>query len=778
LCWSSSPCRPEARTANRPFTIKDSIEISQIVNPARSTTIALRGKEPLGVPIYSPDGKYFLVVTQRGLLSSNKLEGTIWLFNWKNVRDHILSNSRADVLPKKLVSVSSTSNTPVIEDVRWIDGSKKIAFLAKDGGPYQQLFVADAETGATVAVTQKDSYVTAYEMRGDVTVYATLAEEKVSRDPTRQVMNVVDRSALGLLYQDPPATEDIEEGYLLKRPNFIHVQEGRREISVTVPGGREPLQVFVPSMSLSPDARFLITLAPITDVPQEWEQYQPRFEQFRLKAGQSHSKDSMTLASFWRPEQYVLINLETGLAFPLLDAPAGRDLGYGTVPTEAFWLPDSRHAILTNTYVPFSAPVKRKGSAEADQGPTVALVDVTTRELQTSVNFRQLSAWARPYSSIDDIGWNATKNELTIRYGLTDDSVPVSEMYVLSSNEWIHSQAAREVESSEPTPPDVELVIHEDLNHPAVLSAHVRRRGTVSRVWDPNPQLAQVEIGKAEIYHWRDVSGRTWSGILVLPPLYDTGRRYPLVIQTHGYDAHSFFVDGAVTTGNGGRALAAKDIIVLQMGDRFPDIDSPQEAPDQLAAFQSAIDLLVAQGMVDRSRVGIIGFSRTCFHVMYALTHAPRLFRAATITDGVNFGYVEYVLMNAEDRYQAEAEGLNGGSPFDDNLMQWIRDAPNFGLTNVKAPLLISSFLKATLLSQWEIYSGLRRLNKPVEMLWWPSENTPHILVQPAQRYVSQQSAVDWFDFWLNDHKDPDPDKAKQYTGWEALRELENEHIR
>jgi hypothetical protein len=63
-------------------------------------------------------------------------------------------------------------------------------------------------------------------------------------------------------------------------------------------------------------------------------------------------------------------------------------------------------------------------------------------------------------------------------------------------------------------------------------------------------------------------------------------------------------------------------------------------------------------------------------------------------------------------------------------------------------------------------------------MLWWWKENTPHILVQPAQRYVSQQSAIDWFDFWLNDHEDPDDKKAEQYSRWRELRKLHTEEGR
>jgi len=47
-----------------------------------------------------------------------------------------------------------------------------------------------------------------------------------------------------------------------------------------------------------------------------------------------------------------------------------------------------------------------------------------------------------------------------------------------------------------------------------------------------------------------------------------------------------------------------------------------------------------------------------------------------------------------------------------------------------------------------------------------------HILEKPWERAVSQQGTVDWFDFWLNGHQDPDPTKAEQYHRWRELRKL------
>jgi hypothetical protein len=48
-------------------------------------------------------------------------------------------------------------------------------------------------------------------------------------------------------------------------------------------------------------------------------------------------------------------------------------------------------------------------------------------------------------------------------------------------------------------------------------------------------------------------------------------------------------------------------------------------------------------------------------------------------------------------------------------------------------------------------------------------------LVQPAQRYLSQQMTVDWFCFWLKGLEEADPAKMEQYRRWRELRRLRDE---
>ena len=44
--------------------------------------------------------------------------------------------------------------------------------------------------------------------------------------------------------------------------------------------------------------------------------------------------------------------------------------------------------------------------------------------------------------------------------------------------------------------------------------------------------------------------------------------------------------------------------------------------------------------------------------------------------------------------------------------------------------------------------------------------------MKPLERLASQEMNVDWYDFWLNGHEDPDPAKAEQYARWRHLREI------
>jgi Prolyl oligopeptidase family len=783
----SSPPRPAASidrsvqvqvsnhqaSRRRPFVVKDSIEVSYFVN----YTVSAEDR-PRPTPIFSPNRKHFIVITERGILTTNRTESTIWLFDRQAVSDYVLSRTSTKPVPEAIATLSAVSNMPVISGVRWLDDSQKLAFLGKDGSPYQQLFIADVKTRAFVAVTKREEFVSGYDINGDTIAYTTLIMNAQPQDLANDLETVGGKNIDSLLFPEQQEIENLQWEDFYDHPTALHVQRNGTELPLSFNLRGKAPRLFPsswslsPPLAISPDGNWLITVAPVPEVPPEWESYQPHPDMDNLRLKRT-DKNAVAEGNPYKPLQFVQVDLRTGQLSPLVDAPLARNLGY-SVPTKVFWFSDSGRAILCNTFLPLGATRDAGEREQRARNPVVTVVDVSTHTLQP-ITYLHLPAFhGAAWYRVADILWDSVRSEVTLTYrGNPESKVPPSDTYVLRSGEWIKTSSSA-LQSANASDGDTDLWVDEGPDRSPVLVGRHHGALPASVIWDPNPQLESIALGKVSLYHWVDKDGNSWSGLLAMPPDYQRTRRYPLVIQTHGYDPKKYFVDGMYTTGSGGRALTAKGVIVLQMDMPLTHIFTPADAPFEMGGFEAAIESLATEGLVDRQRVGVIGFSFTCFHTLYALTHHPDMFAAATITDGNNMSYSQYIFDETGGSFQKASEGTNGGVPWG-HFMNWVLRSPDFNLEKVETPLLISALERGQLLRQWEPYAGLRRLGKPVDMLWLRHSDVTHVLVKPYHRYVSQQSAVDWFDFWLNGNEDRDPAKAGQYGRWRELRTLKQQ---
>ncbi len=765
-----------ADESRRPFKVKDSIELSRIVNPTMWTVNQERREGPL----YSPDGTNFVVITEKGVLSTNEIEATIWLFNQQLVSEY-LSGKPAGPVGKPLVKMDASINTSVISDVRWIR-SDLLAFLGRDGSDvYPCLYTVDVGSGSLTRVAASGEFVTAYDIRGNAIAYTTLDipanADNNSEDNSDELTSVLGKGGIyDLLYPRLAKPEDREESELLSYPNTLHIERAGKEVPVTFSWGGGPLKLYAPVLFLSPDEQSLITIAPVHQVPEEWSEYE--LADTYLRHHFSHTEQwDIDESNPWKASEYVLVDLQSGLVSRLVDAPAGPGTFYFRYScSQAVWSSDGKYVILANTFLPLDVALDRAKRFQRSKAAAVALVNVATHVVNpiAYISSKETTPFRQYLSKVE---WDQVHSQILLSYIRLPDGVPAkNDVYKLDPDDLLKASARLSKSASAQNQP--ELFVDEDLNRPPTLAARLKEGGETRHVWDPNPQLHDVELGTASIVKWKDEEGNPRSGILVLPPNYAPTRRYPLVIQTHGYDEHRFFSDGAYTTGSGGRALAASGIVVLQMDNVPKYTNTPKEGPYEVAGFVSAIKSLAAGGIIEPSKVGVIGFSYTCFAVLYSLTHEPDLFAAAAITDGNNKSYSQYLfdvdIGGETNPFLEPLDGTYGSSPYGDGLANWAKDAPGFNLYRVKTPLLVSSLERGALFGQWEIYAGLRASQKPVEMLWVPSQRIiPHLLVRPADRYMSQQSAVDWFRFWLQGYEDPDSAKAEQYKRWRELRKLQ-----
>lgn len=313
-------------------------------------------------------------------------------------------------------------------------------------------------------------------------------------------------------------------------------------------------------------------------------------------------------------------------------------------------------------------------------------------------------------------------------------------------------------------------------------------------VADLNPQLASTAFATVHHIRWKTSTGVAIEGTLLLPPDYVEGQRYPLVIQTKVDWGQ--FACGAVDNdpSYAPQPLATSGIAYLMRnwpaGRKTSDDRAgyPQGYPGQIgeAAFQkdiweSAIRMLVARGIVDEAKVGIVGFSRPGWYAEYLLTQSSIRFRAATIADNVDYTFTSYSLY-LNDRFRTSDDAMYGGPPVGSTLESWLKYSPSFNISAIHTPLLMEEMgygeeydnrrkPPIDLARRFELLNILDHLGRPAELYYYPDEG--HQPTHPRARLASLQRNVAWFRFWLQDAAPTDMQSADTYRRWKELEELQ-----
>ena len=334
--------------------------------------------------------------------------------------------------------------------------------------------------------------------------------------------------------------------------------------------------------------------------------------------------------------------------------------------------------------------------------------------------------------------------------------------------------------------------VHQAIAVPENLFVSKGSQKEIHLLTDLNPELRNVRFADVRTISWTTADGLDITGLLFVPPDYVEGKRYPLVIQTKG-DQGQFTCDSGHNhdpsfapqpiAGAGIMYLARTNLPGLNFEDELAKI--PKGYPGQLGfaakemhIWESAVDSLDRAGLIDPGKVGIIGFSATGFYVEFSLMHSRVHYAAATATDNEQGSIGEYWLTPT---FSDTEEDLYGGPPYGETLENWHKYSISFNLDKIHTPLLMEEMgygvhddllgqIPRNLAGRYEIYKGLTRLNKAVEMYYYPDED--HAPDHPRARLASLQRNVDWYRFWLQNFEDPDPRKKEQYQRWRMLRTL------
>jgi hypothetical protein len=673
-----------------------------------------------------------VVILEKGNLEHNTNDYSLLLWTTDEV-----FGSRP---PEILVEMSSSSNRAGVEAVSWLTDNETIAFLGEHPGERHQVYTFNISTHTLSRITSHPTNVVSYSMtpQGDQVAYiAETPVEGMWNDRSRRDGVVVSTQYLFRLIAGKNGGGGWGYGtYELWYQATARVSRRLKTIG--------PLASWAFGPSLSPNGRFLVVSTRVGIVPQEWGSYRDAIFPLALKQPTRQGQYS------WF-DRWELVDAQSGGSRILVDGPIGLYEG----GSEAQWLPDSRSVVVSNVFLPLGDT----GSPERalrESGPFALEVEVPSGEV------RKISQ-----EHLRLVGWDSRQNCLAFVARRSNQESRTRILFCRRETRWKRLDKPISADSV----PDV--VLEQGVNEPPRIISVDSKLNRRTLLLDLNPELKDLRLGTEEVLHWTASDGHDVRGGLYYPVDYVPGHRYPLVVQGHGFDPDRFWIDGPFTTAYAAQPMAGAGIMVLQVPEE-PFTENRAEIDASVASIEGGIKYLESRGMIDSSRIGIIGFSRTCLYTKYALTFSKVHFAAASVTDGVDGGYFQYIAFgSAHPSLFSLAEGIYGTVPFGQGMTAWMERSPGFNTDKVRSPVRIMALEPYSLLEEWEWFVALTRLSKPVEMVLL--EDGAHILKKPWDRMASQQGNVDWFRFWLKGEEDPDPSKAEQYMRWRELRRLQQQ---
>ena len=267
--------------------------------------------------------------------------------------------------------------------------------------------------------------------------------------------------------------------------------------------------------------------------------------------------------------------------------------------------------------------------------------------------------------------------------------------------------------------------------------------------------MAELELGSVEDMSFKSADGTEIHGMIVKPPGFVAGQRYPTILWIHGgpqgqdehglaFDAYSpelkrqwFAAHGYVSIavnyrGGSGRGASFQRAIAGDWGHL--------EVMDLLAA----VDHVIALGIADPARLGIGGWSYGGILTDYTIASDQR-FKAAVSGAGSGnqlsmFGSDQYAM-----QYMAEL-----GAPWSDPA-PWIKVSyPFFHADRIRTPTLFVGGEKdfnVPIAGGEQMYQALRVQGVPAQLVVYPGQH--HVFERPSYIRDLMERSLGWYDQYL-----------------------------
>ena len=344
------------------------------------------------------------------------------------------------------------------------------------------------------------------------------------------------------------------------------------------------------------------------------------------------------------------------------------------------------------------------------------------------------------------IAWSADGKTLT--FVVQDDRITYAARMPLAGGQIEKLTTGRRVVSSPSANREGRIaLLSATANEPA--EVHALENGNLRRLTHENDGwLANILLATTEDFSCRAKDGTEVHGLMLEPPSYAAGRKYPTLLSIHGgpngQDEHAFSFDRQLLAANGYVVLAVNYRGSAGRGNAYQKAIFGDWGNKEVMDLLAAVDYAIVGGVADPERLGIGGWSYGGILTDYTTATDPR-FKAAIS----GAGSALQLSMYGTDQYISQYD-LELGPPWK-NLDSWIRVSyPFLHADRIKTPTLYlggQSDFNVPIVGGEQMYQALKSMGVDTQLVIYPGQfhgiTTPSYVRDRVERYLA------WYNKYL-----------------------------
>jgi len=264
--------------------------------------------------------------------------------------------------------------------------------------------------------------------------------------------------------------------------------------------------------------------------------------------------------------------------------------------------------------------------------------------------------------------------------------------------------------------------------------------------------MAELDLPPAEYVSTRGALGAEIQSLLVRPPGFDPGRRYPGLLLIHGGpqgawgDAWSYRWNAQMFAAHGYVVMMPNPHGSVGYGQKFVEEISGDWGGASYQDLMAAADQLESLPYVDRTRVGAAGASFGGYMINWIAGHTDR-FKVLVSHDGVYDNRSMYG--ETEELWFDEWEFK--GLPWEkEGAVLREKFSPSSFVQNIKTPMLVIEGeldFRVPMGQAFQLFTALQRRGVASRLLYFPDEG--HWVLKPQNSQLWYKTVLAWLDRYL-----------------------------